>query len=148
VTEFEAADVFEPYVFDAVTVNVYAVPFVSPVIEIGDPPVPVKPPGLDVAVYVTPPEPALPAVYVTVAEASPAEAVPIVGALGLIPGVCAFDAAEVAEPYAFVAVTVKVYEVPAVRPVTVIGEAPEPEPPAGLDVTLYVTPPEPTDPAV
>jgi hypothetical protein len=54
--------VFEPYTLDAVTVNVYAVPLVKPVTEIGDAPVPVRLPGVDVAVYVTPPDPAEPAV--------------------------------------------------------------------------------------
>jgi hypothetical protein len=40
-----------PCVLVALTVNVYAVPFVSPVTVMGDDdPVPVKPPGLDVAV--------------------------------------------------------------------------------------------------
>jgi hypothetical protein len=48
------------------------------------------------------------------------------------------DAPDVAEPLELVAVTVNVYEVEAVKPVTVIGEAPEPEPAAGDDVTLYV----------
>jgi hypothetical protein len=49
--------------------------------------------------------------------------VPIVGALGTVDGVTEFEAAEeVLVPLAFVAVTVKVYAVPLVRPVTVIGE--------------------------
>jgi hypothetical protein len=40
-----------PAVLVAVTVNVYAVPLVSPVTEIGEAkPVPVRPPGLDVTV--------------------------------------------------------------------------------------------------
>jgi hypothetical protein len=37
---------------DAVTVKVYEVPFVKPEIVIGDAPVPVRDPGLDVAVKV------------------------------------------------------------------------------------------------
>jgi hypothetical protein len=45
-----AADV--PFAFVAVTVNVYDVPFVKPETVIGDDPVPVRPPGLDVAVNV------------------------------------------------------------------------------------------------
>jgi hypothetical protein len=60
VTELDAADTTEPYALDAVTVNVYAVPFDNPVMAIGDTPVPVKPPGEDVAVNVVvpvPPEP-------------------------------------------------------------------------------------------
>jgi hypothetical protein len=41
-------------------------------------------------------------------------------------------------PNAFVAVTVNVYEVPFVRPLTVMGEAePVPVTPPGLDVTVY-----------
>jgi hypothetical protein len=39
-----------PVAFVAVTVNVYVVPVVKPVTVIGDVPVPVSPPGLDVAV--------------------------------------------------------------------------------------------------
>lgn len=97
-------------------------------------------PGLEIAVYVTPPEPTAPAVYATVAEASPAVAVPIVGALGLTPGVTDPDAEDAAETIPlFVAVTVNVYAVPAVRPVTVIGEDEAvPVIPPGLDVAVYV----------
>ena len=49
VTEFEAADdELTPFMFVAVTVNVYAVPLVRPVIVIGEPVlVAVKPPMLD-----------------------------------------------------------------------------------------------------
>lgn len=49
VTEFVVADgVLVPTAFVAVTVNVYEVPLVRPVITIGDePPVAVKPPVLD-----------------------------------------------------------------------------------------------------
>jgi hypothetical protein len=47
----------------------------------------------------------------------------MVGAPGAPTGVTEFEAAEeVLVPLAFVAVTVKVYAVPLVRPVTVIGE--------------------------
>ena len=110
VAELDAPDVLDPYVFDAVTVNVYAVPFVRPETVIGDAPVPVRLPGVDVAVYVTPPEPTEPAVYVTVANALPAVAVPMVGALGLIPGVIEFEDPEVSEeiPLLEFARTVKV----------------------------------------
>jgi hypothetical protein len=41
-----------PLALVAVTVNVYAVPLLSPEIVIGEAPVPVKPPGEDVAVKV------------------------------------------------------------------------------------------------
>ena len=49
VTELEALDaVLVPTAFVAVTMNVYAVPFVSPVTVIGDPPpLAVKPPVFD-----------------------------------------------------------------------------------------------------
>jgi len=52
VTEFEAADAWPvPAPLVAVTVNVYAVPFVRPVTMMGDAlPDPVKLPGLDVTV--------------------------------------------------------------------------------------------------
>ena len=51
-TEFDVAEeILVPFAFVAVTVNVYVVPFVRPVIVIGElPPVAVKPPGLDVTV--------------------------------------------------------------------------------------------------
>ncbi len=72
-----------------VTVNVYAVPLLSPVTVIGeDDAEPVIPPGFDVAVYVRDPVP-LPvndgAVNVTSACAFPPVADPIIGASGLRP---------------------------------------------------------------
>ena len=121
---------------DAVTVKVYAVPLVSEETVIGDPPVPVLPPGEDVAVNVVAPVPAAPAVYGTDADAFPAEAVPIVGAPGRLPAVTELDEADVAVPNDVVAVTVNVYAVPAVSPETRIGLAPLPEPPAGLEVIV------------
>jgi hypothetical protein len=70
-----------PFAFVAVTVNVYEVPWVSPLTVIGDVPVPVNAPGEDVAVYVAAAPPVAPAVYVTNAEVVEAlDAVPIVGA--------------------------------------------------------------------
>jgi hypothetical protein len=64
--------------------------------------------------------------------------VPIIGAPGTFAGVTELlvpDAELV--PTALVAVTVKVYEVPFVKPVTVIGEAPPvPVKPPGLEVTV------------
>jgi len=70
--------------------------------------------------------PVLPgAVQFTVAEVLPRVAGRIVGAPGTVGaavGVTAFDGAEAAPlPTALLAVTAKVYAVPAVRPVTVIG---------------------------
>jgi hypothetical protein len=68
----------------AVTVNVYAVPLVKPETVIGEEePVPVKPPGLEVTVYVKlAGKPVVGAVKVTDADTLPAVAVPIVGAPG------------------------------------------------------------------
>ena len=66
-------------------------------------------------------------------------ALTLVGAPGTVLGVTAFDAALAAPvPMAFVAVTVKVYAVPLVRPVTVSGDtAPVAVAPPGLAVTVY-----------
>jgi hypothetical protein len=95
----------------------------SPVTVIGLAlPVAVKPPGLEVTVYPVIAEPPLlaGAVNVIVACAFPAVAVPIVGAPGTVEGVKEFEAALAGPvPLAFVAVTVKVYAVPLVSPVTV-----------------------------
>jgi hypothetical protein len=73
------------------------------------------------------------AVYVTVADAFPPVAVPIVGACGTVVAVMLFDAEEAADvPIALVAVTVNVYEVDEARPVTVSGdEAPDAVNPPG-----------------
>ncbi len=58
----------------------------------------------------------------TLACVLPGLAVPIVGAPGTVAGVTLFDADDAAPvPIAFVAVTVKVYAVPFVNPVTVQG---------------------------
>ena len=76
---------------------------------------------------------------VTVACALPAVAVPIVGAPGTVAGVTLFEAAEAGPvPIALVALTVKVYAVPFVKPVTVIGlDAPDAVMLPGLEVTVY-----------
>ena len=68
----------------------------------------------------------------------PLVAVPIVGASGTVAGVTEFDEAEaVLVPTAFVAVTVNVYVVPFVKPVTVIGdEPPYATKPPVFDVTV------------
>jgi hypothetical protein len=65
------------------------------------------------------------AVNVIVASPLPRTAVTLVGAPGVVAGVTALLADE-AEPVptAFVAVTVKVYAVPFVKPVIVIGDDP------------------------
>ena len=77
-------------------------------------------------------------VKVIVAWPLPAVAVPIAGAPGTVFGVTLLDAAEaVPVPTAFVAVTVKVYAVPLVRPVTVSGlVAPVAVKPPGLEVAV------------
>jgi hypothetical protein len=76
----------KPVAFCALTLKVYAVPFVRPLTVMGDDAaVPVTHPGVDVAVY-----PVIPAgvpvqagaVNVMLAVVSPAVAVPIVGAPG------------------------------------------------------------------
>ena len=74
----------------------------------------------------------------TEAEALPRVAVGLAGADGTVLGVTAFDAALAAPvPMAFVAVTVNVYAVPLVRPVTVSGDAaPVPVAPPGLAVRM------------
>ena len=78
------------------------------------------------------------ALNVTVASPFPRVAVPMVGASGAVAGVTLFEAADADPvPTAFVAVTVNVYAVPLVRPITVIGEAPPaPVNPPGLEVTV------------
>ena len=78
------------------------------------------------------------AVNVTTALALPAVAVPIVGAPGTVAGVTLLEAAEGAPaPTLLVAVAVKVYDVPLVSPLTVMGlEAPVPVNPPGLEVTV------------
>jgi hypothetical protein len=100
-----------PAAFVAVTVKVYAVPFVRPVTVHGEvAQVPVCPPE-DVAVYEMIAEPPLLAggVKVTAACALPPVAVPIVGAPGTVAGVTLLEAADAGPvPTAFAAVTVKV----------------------------------------
>jgi hypothetical protein len=66
-------------------------------------------------------------------------AVPIVGASGTVAGTTVLLVPEATlVPTALVAVTVKVYVVPFVKPVTVKGEAPPVAvKPPGLDVTVY-----------
>jgi hypothetical protein len=64
--------------------------------------------------------------------------VPTVGAPGTVAAVTLFDEADAAPtPALLVAVTVNVYAVPLVKPVTVMGlEEPVPVKPPGLEVTL------------
>ena len=139
VTELLAADaVLVPAAFVAVTVNVYAIPFVRPRTVIGeDPPVAVWPP-LEVTVYEVIAEPPLltGAVNVIVAWPFPTVAVPIVGAPGTVAGVTEFETAEaVLVPAELIAATVNVYVVPFVSPRTVIGD----DPPVAVWPPLDVT---------
>ena len=141
VTGLDAADaVLVPTAFVAVTVNVYAVPLVSPVTVNGlAAPVAVKPPGDDVTVYEVIGLPfALAPLNVTVAWVSPGAAVTVVGAPGNPAGVTEFEATDAAPgPVALAAVTVNVYAVPLVSPVTVNGlAAPVAVKPPGDDVTV------------
>jgi hypothetical protein len=79
-------------------------------------------PRLEKAVKLVIAEPPLEAgtVHVTVAWALPAVAVPIVGAPGIVNGVTELEAADaVLDPTKFLALTVNVYGVPFVRPITV-----------------------------
>jgi hypothetical protein len=127
VTELDAEDAALPYIVDAVTVNVYAVPAVRPETRIGDAPVAVIPPGEEVAVYVTEPEvPVDPAVYGTsifLSTFCTMTAVPIVGADGPTPitSDALGDDDEDSTPLTDTALIVKVTVEPAVRPVTSIG---------------------------
>jgi len=78
------------------------------------------------------------AVKLTVALLFPAVAVPVVGAPGIVAGVTLLEAAEALPvPTLLVAVTVKVYDVPFVSPLTAMGlVAPVAVNPPGLDMTV------------
>jgi hypothetical protein len=113
VTELDGDDgTLVPIELVAVTVNVYAVPFVRPVTVIGDetPDASMPPGGDDITLYlviVAPPFDAG-AVKETVACPLPLVAVPIVGAPGADVGVTVLDAEDSAlVPPAFVADTLK-----------------------------------------
>ena len=127
----------------AVTVKVYAVPLVSPVTVIGDEaPVAVRPSGEEVTVYpvITAPPVFVGAVKLTVALPLLTIAEILVGAPGAIAaGVTADDALEaVPVPTELVATTVKVYAMPLVNPVTVIGDdVPVAVRAPGEEVTVY-----------
>jgi len=137
----EDAELF-PIAFVAVTVKVYAVPFVNPETTIGlVAPVPVNPPGEEVTVYPVIADPPFEAGALNATETCAFPKVPTaaVGAPGTVAGVTDADA-EDAEPFpiAFVAVTVNVYAVPFVNPETTIGDDdPDPVNPPGEEVTVY-----------
>jgi hypothetical protein len=135
VTDADAVDAAEvPPAFVAVTVNVYAVPFVRPdTTHEPDAPeiVQVAPPGdastvCDVAGHAS-----NASATVTLTDPSPATTVGAAGTLGIGMGVTVADAGDAADvPPAFVAVTVNVYAVPFVRPDT----SHEPNAPAMVQV--------------
>jgi hypothetical protein len=142
VIELEAEDAVDvPFAFVAVTVNVYEDPVVRPLTVTGDDaPVPVNAPGEEVAVNVETAAPPV-AFAVNVTDAlipfPPAVAVPIVGACGIVVAVIEPDVVAVEVPLAFVAVTLKVYDVADCRPVTVTGEPPDAVNDPGLEVAVY-----------
>ena len=105
-----------------------------------DPPVAVNPPVFEVTVYIVMAEPplSLGAANEMVAWPLPATALTPVGAPGTAAGITEPDALDaVLVPTAFVAVTAKVYDVPFVSPVMVMGdEPPVAENPPVFDVTV------------
>lgn len=119
----------EPETFEALTLNRYDVPFTKPVtVHVVDEIVEqVAPSGNEVTVY--PPITAPPSLLGTVQEttdrpSAPVVAITSVGAEATDEGVIATDAADAPlVPAAFVAVTVNVYLMPLVRPVTVQDNA-------------------------
>jgi hypothetical protein len=125
-----------PFAFVAVTVHVYVLPFVSAVTTSGDA-APVAEPEVPLfvesqsAVY---PVMALPpsggAVKLTAIWALAAATAGCAGADGTVLGITAADAGEAAPaPFAFVAVTVHVYDFPFASAPTTIGEpAPDADP--------------------
>ena len=66
----------------------------------------------------------------------PSVAVPIVGACGTVVAVIEFETVAVEVPFAFVAVTLNVYEVAEASPVTVRGDDPVALKLPGLDVAV------------
>lgn len=127
VTEFDAADVADPYALEAVTVNVYAVPAVKPETRIGLVPVAVMLPGEDVTVYVAEPavpvEPGVNATSMFLSTFCTMTAVPIVGADGATPITSDSLEADTSDstPVTETALTVKVSVAPEVRPLTWTG---------------------------
>ena len=139
----DAADV--PTLLVAVTRNVYAVPLLNPVtvadVAGGEPVTDIDVCAVDPAYGVTvypviglPPSEG--ALQDTTAEASPAVAETPPGAAGAVAGALGVTDADAADagpvPTAFVAVTVNVYAVPLLRPVTVVAV------PGGDPVTVVV----------
>jgi hypothetical protein len=114
----------------AVTVQVYVLAFDNPVTRIGlDAPeaFPAAPPFNDTHETANPEIAAPPsltgALNATHADPAPPVATTLVGGSGTVAGTNAFDAIEgKLGPTAFVAITVQVYDLPFVSPLTTIGE--------------------------
>jgi hypothetical protein len=143
VTAADGADAAPlPALFDATTVNVYAVPFVRPVtLQVSAPVVVhVLPPGEEVTVYPVigvPPFEAG-ASHETITFVSPELPVTPVGAPGTTSGITALDTATGESPAVFVAFTEKVYDVPFVRPEhAAVTPVTTHDPPVGDEVTEY-----------
>jgi hypothetical protein len=133
VTSFDWADsVLVPATFTAATVNVYGVPFVSPVtvsvvaVELNGTGVCATPLMYGVTTYDVTADPPFDvgAVHVTVACMLPRVAVPMVGGSGVVAGVTTFEKSERGpNPMALMAATVNEYAVPLVSPVIVCDVA-------------------------
>jgi len=126
VNVFEAAELAPvPTLLVALTVHVYPTPRVIPAIVIGlAVPLTVISPALQLTVYPVMAAPPLSAgaTKLTANAPRPPVIVTPVGTPGNPTGKTEFDAADAAPvPTSFVAVTVQMYAVPFVRPVTVIG---------------------------
>ena len=123
VTIFDAPDgTLVPVAFNATAVQVTAVPLVNPLTVIGEvAPVLLSNPQVAVYPVMTLPPSLAGAVKVTVALVFPPVAIPMVGAPGTVTGVMLFEAADASPvPMALTALTVKVYAVPLVSPMTEI----------------------------
>ena len=131
-----------PMALVAVTVKVYETPLVRPVTMTGEEALETTcRPSFEVTVYEAMADPPLLPSSEKVTVAWPLEAMMevMVGASGAVAGTMELLVPdEVLVPIALVAVTVKVYVVPLVRPVRVIGdEAPETTCRPSLEVTVY-----------
>jgi hypothetical protein len=128
VTELlEAEAILVPATLVAVTVNVYAVPFESPVTIRGDEPPVAVCPRFEVTVYEVIVDPPLftGGVNEIVASPLPPTATMFVGESGTAEGTTRLLITDtVLVPTAFVAVTVNAYVVPFKSPVIVIGDEP------------------------
>ena len=110
-----------PFAFVALTVNVYATPFVSPANVEGEAFPEIVDPSFAVIVYPVIVDPPLfvGAVNVITTLPFPAAAVTFVGAFGTVEGVKEDDDVEDADvPIPFIATTLNVYAVPFVNPLT------------------------------